>query len=227
MSNKLSLSAVLEGLTKTKDPLEALSKVDSLAVLSDKCLIIIADFSGSMNDTLSGNVTKIQALKDALTGNLVSKLAGWTYGIIGFGVMSSSDPFSQVKWIVYPTTNIEKIKLINKYEAIGSTPILGGLREAWKWSTDYANKARFVLVSDGQPTDASNSTILSECQMHRTLPIDTIGVGNNQSGYDEAFLKEVSRITGGIFSRVNSIGSLTNSLIELSPEKRLMLGTTK
>jgi hypothetical protein len=223
MAGLATTDNVLSGLKKSKSSTEVLAKMEkTLSVPSDKALIIIADFSGSMAEQLTPGATKIQALKSALINDLAKKLIGWTYGVIGFGI----NIFDPIKWLVYPTTDPRKMIAVNEYSANGSTPMYDGLIEAWIWTNRNASKARFILISDGEPTGHSKAEILEQCSQHKTIPIDTIGVGNGL-GYDEEFLKQISEVTGGIFAKVNSIDNLTSTLIDLSPEKRFLLGNTK
>ena len=223
MNNKLVVSDILKGLKTPGDIDKALSNIKSEkpTVLTDKTLMILADFSGSMAGMLNIKTTKISALKKALIENLAPKLSGWTYAVIGFGLGFG------YQWIVHPTTDPARIQDIDRYGSMGGTPMYGTLTEAWNWSKYNTSKARFILISDGCPTDCDRDMLLGQCQINNSIPIDTIGVGDmNGYGYDEVLLREISRITGGIFSKVDSVDKLANTLIALSPEKRMLLGTT-
>jgi uncharacterized protein YegL len=220
----LTVTQMLDGLKKTKDPTEALSKISkSLTVQTDKVLLILIDVSGSMSESLGKGTTKIQALWQAMQKDLAPKLSGWTYGVIAFGDFAVG-----VKWLIGPTDKPEKILIMKQPSADGSTPMKGALQMAWDWSKINAQKVRFILITDGFPTDCrTDGDILSLCFANKTIPIDTIGVGSNKQNYDEKFLRKICEITGGVFSKVNSVNTLTDTLVMLSPEKRLLLGTTK
>jgi hypothetical protein len=220
----------LEGLKKIESPLEALSKVNnSLSNTEnvDKILIIILDLSGSMSGELSSGVSKIDALWNSVQKNLAPKLSGLSYGIIGFGIIGQSRQDS-VAWVISPTNDPKRILEHKKPVALGSTPMLMGLKMAWNYATDHVNKSRFILISDGIPTDAGTCEILGNCERNNKIPIDTIGIGELGSyGYDEHFLREISRLTGGIFSPVNSIYDISDTITMLAPSNRLLLGTIK
>ena len=227
MSNKLSTVDVLNNLKKATNPKDALSKVtktkSEVTVFGDSVLIIIADYSVSMDQSM-GTTSKINALKRALTNDISPKLSGWTYGVIGFG----TSPADTADWIVRPTKDPKSIVAVNNYGTVGCTPMLHGLEMAWNWATHNASKARFILISDGQPTDCGSEDLLNRCRSSGNIPIDTIGVGSvNGYGYDENLLRSISKITGGMFSRVDSVSNFASTLIALSPEKRLLLGTIK
>jgi hypothetical protein len=179
-----------------------------------------------MQSEFENDSTKIEALWHAVKNNLAPKMSGWTYGMIGFGIMDRNS-VKDCKWIINPTIDPTRVSNVKELQAMGSTPMLAGLELAWGWVKDHASKARFILISDGVPTDCSRDQMFSNCSNHKNIPIDTIGIGKLGNSYDEQLLKKISEITGGIFSRVNSINTLTNTLEMLSPEKRLLLGTVK
>jgi len=182
----------------------------------DKVILILLDSSGSMSgmvETVPKNTVAWKALQQELTPNL----SGWNHGLISFG--------RSVGFLIPPTTDTSALVSCDKPHASGGTPMLRALTIAWDWIGAHANQARLVLLSDGCPTDASTESILSFAKDHASIPIDTVGIGSVDSySYDEAFLKELSRITGGMFCRAHSIKMLATTIRELSPAQRPLLG---
>lgn len=129
--------------------------------------------------------------------------------------------------------------LVNLYvsglQATGSTSIYTVLE---KLITDESI-TRAVLFSDGSPTDSSILSITSRSDWYssrlpelaqkviklyqqKELPIDTIYIGiENSTGYNE--MKEIARLTNGIFIHFKDSLSLASGLKYLSPAHRVML----
>ncbi len=80
---------------------------------------------------------------------------------------------------------------------------------------DSFEKRRIVLVSDGY-ADSRNAVI--ECLEHLEEPIiiDTVGIGE----CDENLLREIARITGGLYFYCDELKNLGQIMIDLSPERR-------
>uniref|UniRef100_A0A6M3KAE6 Putative von Willebrand factor A domain-containing protein n=1 Tax=viral metagenome TaxID=1070528 RepID=A0A6M3KAE6_9ZZZZ len=87
----------------------------------------------------------------------------------------------------------------------GGTHMLKALFEAW-----HRQVAHMVLLTDGQPTDASEERIIQEAQNHKDVPIDTIGLGDQGvANYHPDFLRMLSHVTGGKFTDVGEPVRLT------------------
>jgi Mg-chelatase subunit ChlD len=82
-------------------------------------------------------------------------------------------------------------------QAQGSTHMYEALWRAWETHPD-----KIVLATDGEPTDRTKAEILREAAEHEGIPICTLGIGTGQGDFDEDFLKELARITGGTYDRV-------------------------
>lgn len=95
--------------------------------------------------------------------------------------------------------------------ATGGTSMHAALQESWA-----QNAAHVILMSDGEPTDAGNETILIDAAQHKDTPVDTIGIGNKGGGgYDPEFLRELARLTGGRFTDCGEPIQLTNIVEQL------------
>ena len=101
------------------------------------------------------------------------------------------------------------------------------LKTAWLWTIENAKQARFILLTDGMPTDMTREEILNMAKEHPNIPIDTVGIGSGTFSYDPEFLKNLSRITGGMFSEAGSVKMLAETIKKLSPAERPLLGTVK
>jgi uncharacterized protein YegL len=109
----------------------------------------------------------------------------------------------------------------------GCTALGRGLQTAWDWVKLNANQARFIILTDGEPTDMSKDSILDMARLNNSIPIDTVGVGAGTFGYDAKFLKELSETTGGIFTEAGTVKILTDIILKLAPSNRPLLGWVK
>jgi uncharacterized protein YegL len=103
---------------------------------------------------------------------------------------------------------------------MGGTYMLNALRETWRQDPKH-----IILITDGEPTDASTTEILLAAEAHKTIPIDTIGISEyGHRGFNAKFLEELSRITGGKFNDCSRPFELTfvieTLLIGMGNEKR-------
>lgn len=226
--NSQESTAVVERLStlKTVKPLsEVLSKVKPKERF-DKVFIVILDSSGSMSDILDSGVRKIDAAWQVFKSELAPNMSSWTYGVLLFR------GWDEAWWEIYPCQDTQALKVIRQPSATGGTPIRRALDTAWSWVRINANQARFILLSDGCPTDSTSEELLRMASEHRSIPIDTVGIGRydphdrlNMFSYDRDFLVELSNLTGGIFSEVGSVQLLGETIKKLSPHKRPLLGT--
>lgn len=109
-------------------------------------------------------------------------------------------------------------KEISMLDSMGNTSLLQCLEEAWA-----VDPKHIVLMSDGEPTDAPNDTIIWHVDKHKHIPIDCLGIGDGRiSSYDPEFLKKIASITGGRYYEVGEPIKLTSVLvhaIEAPPNK--------
>ena len=217
-------SISLEGLTPKKSLSEVMKNVNHEELL-DKVLIVLLDKRGSMSYSM-GRDTKIAMAWKILKADLMPNMTGWAYGLLTFG------GWNDTHWEVYPCRDTKALMLLSNPNAEGGTPMGKALGTVWSWVSTHATSARFILLSDGCPTDVSGDEILEIARTYHTnIPIDIVGIGHASNGYsgfaeyDPEFLRELSRITGGIFSEVGTVKQLTNTILKLSPTNRPLLGT--
>lgn len=221
LSNGKSLpSEKLLGLTQRKSTTSILTRESVKAqVKLDKVLLVLLDCSGSMSESMMVG-SKMSVAWKVLNNDLMPNMAGWAYGILTFSGYDSS-------WSVYPTVQTTAlVKMIEPYTG-GGTSLFSALNKSWLWLRQFAKEARIILLTDGCPTDMTESEILNHAQEHNTVPIDTVGIGVGGYSYNPEFLKRLSEITGGLFTEASTAKILATKILELAPTNRPMLGEPK
>lgn len=202
----------LKQVHSTKDMLQGLRQQEKL----DKVLVVMLDTSGSMADIMDMS-RKIEVAWQVFHVQLMPHMANWSYGILGFS--------NTAYWIAYPSPSNQ---LPAQVPCIGGGTSMGeALIFTWAWIKSNANQCRIILLSDGWPTDMSNDEILDMARENANIPIDTVGVGAGSNSYDPMFLRQLSKITGGVFSQASSVAQLVDTVKKLSPEARPLLGKVK
>jgi len=204
LSPKPSTRSILAGVTSTER--------------CDKALIILLDGSSSMSSFMD-NQRKIEVAWKVFQKDLVPNMAGWTYGIILFS--------TRANWLIYPVSTTTALVTMRTPVTTGTTTMGEALNMAWGWVESYAKEARFVLLSDGVPTDIGTSAIIDNARQHRTIPIDTVGIGSGTCDYNPDFLRTLSEVTGGMFTEAGTVKLLSEVIRKLSPAERPLLGTVK
>ena len=216
MVNDLTLQnqELISGL-KQKPALEELLYGITLQEKLDKVLVILLDCSGSMCGQMETQ-RKIDVLWKVFKDELMPNMIGWIYGVVRF----DDDAY----WEILPSQDTQALLNKGTPSLGGSTSMGKGLTISWEWVKRNAHQSRFIMLTDGQPTDVSRSVILERAQVHSNIPIDTVGIGAGTLSYDPLFLAELSRITGGIFCEAGSIRLLAGAIKQLSPAERPLLG---
>jgi len=98
------------------------------------------------------------------------------------------------------------IEDIPNLDARGSTHMGDALDLAWSTEPD-----KIVLATDGEPTDRTKMEILREAE-EVGIMICTLGIGTGDRDFDEHFLQELARVTGGTYDR---IGDDLSALMQL------------
>ena len=208
------MAKVLNGLDKKpnlKDVLEGVKPQEKV----DKILVVLLDSSGSMA-MLMEDMSKMETAWTVLKNELMPNMQGWTYGIVIF----ENDAY----WSILPCQDTTALISRHVPHPAGSTSMGKALQVAWSWVRSNARQARFAMLTDGQPTDMDKGSILQMAKQNSSIPIDTVGIGAGTYDYDPAFLQELSRITGGMFVEAGSVRMLANTILELAPTNRPLLG---
>jgi len=233
LSNGKVLSLDKLGVKKTKSLAEILDGDIVAQEHFDKVLVVLLDLSGSMLDRIDFSTggfspRKVDAMWKAFKIDLAPKLAGWPYGVLAFQDISAH-------WIIYPIQDPKALTVTKQPEANGSTPMKRALETAWGWVRINADQARFILITDGCPTDCTEEDLIEIVKRHSKIPIDTIGIGSlshdqslwSYGSFNEKLLQTISEITGGVYSRVSDVSSIIDTIVKLSPTNRPLLGPAK
>jgi len=208
------LSEILKGIKKVGGKSDVDINVNNN--VGEGVLIVLLDTSSSMCARFETS-TRIETANSVLRTQLIPNMSNWKFGIIKFG--------GTPVWHISPER--QKTSLMINIPAIGGTAMMTGLKMAWNWIRLQSKGCRIILISDGEPTDASKHVILEAATMNKNVPIDTVGIGDSSlySGYDPIFLRRISGITGGIFCEAHTIKQLMTVIHKLSPVERPLLGS--
>ena len=213
LTNK-GLLAELEQRPSVRDLLNGIKIQERL----DKVLVILLDCSGSMSAQMDGQ-RKLDISWQVFKSELMPNMAGWTYGVVKF----EDDAY----WEVLPSQDIQALLSKGTPRLGGSTAMGKGLTIAWNWVKQNAKQARFIMLTDGLPTDIPKQDILELARKSSSIPIDTVGIGSGTFSYDPIFLAELSSVTGGLFVEVGTVKLLADTIKRLSPAERPLLGPVK
>jgi len=187
----------------------------------DEVLLVLVDTSFSMTESM-GMTSKMLAAWNALQKHIAPNMMGWAYGVITF------QGFGEVDWKVYPCKDTNALTTTMHPIPMGGTPIGAALKFAWDWLRSNAKQARIILISDGCPTDMEDDEILGMALERKSIPIDTVGVGaRGNVEYNPEFLRRLSELTGGVFCEVSTVRTLLDTILQLSPAQRPLLGPAR
>lgn len=144
----------------------------------------LCDFSGSMGGRKEGYLK--DAIRDLFPKFPSIKLVGFASGEVDFFHFEDLDYL----------------------ETTGGTPMRDALHFAWN---DGARG--MILITDGYP-DGSEDAILGDATEFAHVPINPVGIGEHGRDFNENFLRELARITGGQYQNVkeNELHLLTPTL---------------
>jgi len=159
-------------------------------------LVVVLDKSGSMNGPASDTLTKMQAVKMALT-KMVDRLgAGDRLAIIAF---NSSHEVLLSSALVTDRQAVKKV--IASIEAGGGTNIEGALKKGFEIAAEQSSSKRLdrvMLLTDALPnvgrTGDDSFLSLAESYGKRNVGLTTFGVGVN---FGQELVVAISRIRGG------------------------------
>jgi Mg-chelatase subunit ChlD len=185
---------------------------------TDKVLLVLLDKSGSMAQEME-RLSKLGVAWQVLQSQLAPNMIGWNYGILGF-------EGDETSWEIYPCKDVQALVSASQPHPGADTPMHLVLEVAYGWSKEHAKQVRFILMTDGMPTDSGKEEIYDLCR-NKGIPIDTVGIGAGTYGYDPVFLRHLSELTGGVFTEAKSVMLLTETIKQLAPANRPLLGYVK
>jgi len=144
-----------------------------------------------MSQKTSTNVTHI-------VSDYSGSMGGHKEGYLKDSIRDLHPKFPTVKHVGFASDEVDfySIEDLDFLKTTGGTPMLKALHFTWN---DGATG--MILITDGEP-DESKQVILNEANERRHIPINTIGIGKGKHDFDEEFLKELARITGGTYNNV-------------------------
>ncbi len=167
---------------------------------------LLLDMSGSMDtNEEGGNRWKILGL--AVKG--FCKLKGDAY--ISMVLFNDELEFAQ------EPTQTPDVTILDRRFPDGGTMMAEAIQQTIRHINlmDSFEKRRIVLVSDGYANN-KNAVIEYLEHMEDGIVIDTVGIGE----CDENLLREIARITGGLYFYCDELKNLGQIMIDLSPERR-------
>jgi uncharacterized protein YegL len=183
----------------------------SLAHATDHVVIILDD-SGSMNETMAGNIRKMDAAKRALA-KVVEQIPDST----NVGILLLNGARSSNHWLV-PLGALDKKNATGKVNSIGAnggTPLGEAMRIASDQLLQARNKSvygtyRLIVVTDGEATDKVLLDQYLPDILSRGLIVDAIGV-NMQGNHSLATQVHSYR-------RADDEAALSNAIVEILAE---------
>ncbi len=187
--------------------------LDSVSAGSVRDIALVLDRSGSMNARLAGG-TRLTALIDAVNAFIQE--------------IESSSPNSNISLTTYSTRSQRDIPLtenfgavsaqVNSLRARGLTNIFQGIRQGSDSLQQDGNRRRFadrtiVVMTDGNFNAGGNPTPSARLAAGRDHTIHTITFSN---GANQAIMRQVADIGGGIHIHADSAGDLTEAFQEIA-----------
>jgi Mg-chelatase subunit ChlD len=199
----------------------ALNRLKSSALRASvsyqEALVLVIDYSASMNAPDETGVRRIDGVKSAVD----ELVAECTKGATRIAVVK----FSSDSYVVTPLT--PKYEMVREGMASirphESTRILPGLLIAQQiLNLQEVRVKRMIVLSDGEAHDAMAAIAWAENDRTEGTIIDTIYFNN--VSYGEDLMVQLASISGGKFSRAENAKQLATTFKELEAKTRGLLG---
>jgi Mg-chelatase subunit ChlD len=180
--------------------------------------ILVQDVSGSMNESLHGRLTKLEALKQANMLLLEHKRRNFPKDRLGCVLFNDSAR------LLFDLTEPQDPKIerhLSLMQASGQTNMNDGLQMAIDILTKRPGRflRNIILLSDGFANVGYTSRLIPIAQQagRSGITINTIGFGRTPKDFDETLLKSISRSSRrGQYLHVNDLRPLASALVNLS-----------
>lgn len=174
-----------------------------------EAVMVCIDTSPSMEMDF-GVSTRLDAAKQAVE----QIVAASSRATSALGLLSFNSSANVVEPVTTNFTNV--VGSVRRLLSAGGTryqPIFESLVEL--------RPQRAILLSDGEPQDTDTDRVEAQLRpiIELRIKIDTVGIGEA----DAALLKLIARLTGGIYTRCDSIQALTETFAKLETRARLQL----
>ena len=197
-------------------------------IQSARDLLLAVDLSGSMDsrdmrDAEGTLVDRLTAVKEVLS-DFIKRREGDRIGLLFFGTAPYTQvPFTLDHALVLKLLGEAEVAMAGPQTMIGDA--IGLATKVFDAST--VEHRILVMLTDGNDTNSKvPPPTASRLASARGITIHTIGFGDpTTSGedlFDEAALREISRITGGVFFRADdrdSLEAVYEELDELEPQQ--------
>ena len=212
--NKITVGGGLHGRLKAAEVLKEIAPQTDPRTLPNR-LSIICDFSGSMDETVSGSwrddnrKTKFDLLKEAVQDFALRSNPQDTAIAVesfprGFRVELTNDSQQVYMRMIGAST-------------LGSTPMSEGMYGA----LDNHSPTRAMLISDGDHDSGDDPFTAAKKFKSREIIVDTVHIGDSTRG--EEALKRIAEITGGMYMKFRDVASFSQNFHWLLPEARAQL----
>jgi len=177
-------------------------------------LLIILDVSGSMAETIDGEV-KIDVAKDVLIDLLDNLPSNIHVGVRIFGLNCRTE-------LLYPVGPIQGTQLRDEILAIqptGATPIALALQETANDLQEIGDPQLLLLISDGIETCEGNPVQAAEdlIELGYDLRFHVVGFDIARNILAREQLIEIAQATGGVYYDANSSEGLRTALSLAAP----------
>ncbi len=216
MHSKVYLGAILLLLGALFIPLTAWG-----ASADSSNLVFILDASNSMNKPF-GDVTRVDAAKEALSELLTSMPAGEDVGLIIYGnqinYKNEAESCNDISF-PFPVTAFDDnvrskmIAAISGVRAQGKTPLADSLTEAANALSATGQGGVIVLLSDGEGNCGGESAVVADmiAKMDPQITVYVVGLDIEQEAGDT--LRTIADATNGRYWSVNEASGLLSALL--------------
>lgn len=181
-----------------------------------EALVLVIDYSASMNAYDQTNVRRIDGVKEAVT----ALLGDCTKGATQIAVVK----FSSDSYVVVPLT--PKYEMVRegmaKIRPHESTCIKPALQIAQQiLNLQEVRVKRMIVLSDGEAHDAPEALVWAMTELTKGTIIDTVYFNN--VSYGEELMVKLADISGGKFSRAENAKQLATTFKQLEAKTRGLL----
>jgi hypothetical protein len=212
--NKITIGGGLHGRLKAAEVMKELLPQADVRSFPNR-LSIICDFSGSMDEGVSGSwrddtrKTKLDLLKEAVQDFSLRSNPNDTAIAV--------ESFPRGFRIDLTNDNQQIYMRMLGANSLGSTPMSEGMYGA----LDNHAPTRAMLISDGDHDSYDDPFTAAQKYKSKEIIIDTVHIGNSTNG--EKALKRIAEITGGMYLKFKDVSSFSANFHYLLPESRAQL----
>jgi len=200
ITGKPNTSALHARMNQAAEVQKAQAQADPLVVPNR--IAIIADGSGSMGGY------KNRCLRDALQGFFnMCNFTDTSCSVHTFGMNPEiNHNLSRDKNMLVMTAMV--------IQAAGGTP----MHKPMRLVLEGVALTRAIIISDGDADNDRFALDQAARYAEQEIPIDTVHIGDSSGGED--LLKQIAKLTGGIYIKFDNVGNFATAFSYLTPAKR-------